>query len=215
MSDYLDKEKKKEYDRIRYINKKEEIKERVKLYRKNNPEKKKEMDRLYRENNKEKIKKMFKNWYKNNREDVILTSKQWKSDNKDRLKILQNKYNKERRNNVFIRISDSISTQIRESLKGNKKGRHWETLVGYTISDLKQHLEKRFTENMSWDNYGRHGWNIDHIKPLCSFNYLNVNDCSFKECWSLNNLQPLWETTRVINGIKYTGNINKGIGEMK
>ena len=45
---------------------------------------------------------------------------------------------------------------------------------------------------MSWDNYGRNGWEIDHIKPISSFNFNSYKDKEFKECWSLENLQPLW-----------------------
>ena len=44
---------------------------------------------------------------------------------------------------------------------------------------------------MSWDNYGE--WEIDHIKPINSFYYQSTDDLSFKECWKLENLQPLWK----------------------
>jgi hypothetical protein len=55
------------------------------------------------------------------------------------------------------------------------------------------HLEKQFTEGMSWDNWGKGKdcWNIDHIKPLASFDMLDEDD--LKECWHYTNLQPLWE----------------------
>ena len=43
---------------------------------------------------------------------------------------------------------------------------------------------------MSWDNYGE--WHIDHIIPVSSFSFDNVDSEDFKKCWSLTNLQPLW-----------------------
>jgi len=76
-------------------------------------------------------------------------------------------------------------------------------LLGYSAIDLKNHLEGLFTEGMSWDNYGE--WHIDHIIPLYSFD----KETPICVVNALNNLQPLWATTRVINGILYEGNLNK------
>ena len=56
---------------------------------------------------------------------------------------------------------------------------------------------------MSWDNYGE--WHVDHIKPISSFNIQEIGDNEFIECWSLNNLQPLWgdENIRKSNKLDY------------
>ena len=54
------------------------------------------------------------------------------------------------------------------------------------------HIESQFKEGMSWKNHGIHGWHIDHIRPISSFNFESCNDPEFKECWALENLQPLW-----------------------
>jgi hypothetical protein len=79
---------------------------------------------------------------------------------------------------------------MRKSLNGIKESKSWETLVGYSLEQLKLHLECQFTDGMSWENYGK--WHIDHITPLSSFDIQNYNDENFKKCWSLENLQPLW-----------------------
>jgi len=56
---------------------------------------------------------------------------------------------------------------------------------------------------MNWGNYGE--WHIDHIKPVSSFDKtIPINVVN-----ALSNLQPLWATTRRINGVIYEGNINK------
>lgn len=85
------------------------------------------------------------------------------------------------------------------SLKTNRSGHCWESLVGYTLEDLKQHLESLFTEGMNWSNqgvgYGK--WNIDHIIPKSRFKFNSPNDPEFKECWSLSNLQPLWSSDNI------------------
>jgi hypothetical protein len=64
-----------------------------------------------------------------------------------------------------------------------------------------QHLEKQFTEGMTWDNYGQ--WHVDHIRPMSSFNFTSLDDPEFKECWDLSNLQPLWETENLSKGSRY------------
>jgi 5-methylcytosine-specific restriction endonuclease McrA len=45
---------------------------------------------------------------------------------------------------------------------------------------------------MTWGNYGRHGWHIDHRIPISAFNFKAPTDIDFKKCWALSNLQPLW-----------------------
>ena len=87
------------------------------------------------------------------------------------------------------------------SLKGNKNNKHWEDLVDYNLKDLKIHLEKLFKSSMTWDNYGV--WHIDHVRPISSFNIVNYDCKDFKECWSLNTLQPLWAEENVKKGNRY------------
>ncbi len=95
-------------------------------------------------------------------------------------------------NDNQYRLSDNMSGAIWQALKENKANRHWEDLVGYTLEELKQRLECQFEKGMSWDNYGRGGWEIDHKKPRSAFDFDRADDSDFKDCWSLANLQPLW-----------------------
>lgn len=71
-----------------------------------------------------------------------------------------------------------------------KKRNRSKDLVGCSKEDLVIHLEKQFKDGMSWDNYGRKGWHIDHIRPVCSFNLTKVEEQ--KVCFHYTNLQPLW-----------------------
>jgi len=87
-------------------------------------------------------------------------------------------------------LRKAMSVAIRASLRGQKSGRNWESLVGYTIDDLRTHLESRFVAGMSWENYGE--WHIDHIIPQSAFTFTSPSDPQFAECWALSNLQPLW-----------------------
>jgi hypothetical protein len=90
----------------------------------------------------------------------------------------------------MARVNHAMSRGIWGSLKQNKNGKHWETLVGYTLVELKLHLEKQFKPHMNWDNWGS-CWEIDHKTPKSWFVFNSYEDIEFKQCWELANLQPL------------------------
>lgn len=101
-------------------------------------------------------------------------------------------------------IARNMSNRIRQSLKGLTKSKRWESLVGYTLDELKEHLSSSFQPRMTWENFGQNGWHIHHIKPIHKFN-ITSDDCEdFKECWSLENLRPIWEKDHLkLNGKDY------------
>ena len=83
------------------------------------------------------------------------------------------------------KVTFNFSRRMRKSLNGIKESKSWETLVNYSLEDLKLHLEKQFTNGMSWENYGE--WHIDHIIPVAAAKTKEelINLCHYK------NLQPL------------------------
>jgi hypothetical protein len=105
-----------------------------------------------------------------------------------------------RKINFKFRLNCRISAVIRRSLKGEKAGRHWEYLVGYTLNDLRKHLEKHFVEGMTWENQGN--WHIDHKIPKSAFNFTKPEHKDFKNCWALKNLQPMWAKDNILKSSK-------------
>jgi len=89
-------------------------------------------------------------------------------------------------------VAANISRRIRKSLgvQGGKANRSWCTLVGYSATALRQHLEEQFDETQTWANYGK-TWHVDHIVPLYFFGRLDVMSPLFRLAWSLDNLRPL------------------------
>jgi hypothetical protein len=83
-----------------------------------------------------------------------------------------------------------MSSAVRRSLKGIGKTSRWMTLVGYTVADLRTHLERQFLPKMGWHNMPK--WHVDHIIPLASFEFESENCPAFKAAWSLTNLRPVW-----------------------
>ena len=110
------------------------------------------------------------------------------------------------------RMSRRLSFQVWYSLRlvlnksDKKNGRHWQDLVGWTTEQLMAHLEVKFTDGMTWDNYGGDsGWQIDHITPRTWFKIQAVGDDEFKKCWSLDNLQPKWLKDNASKGNRFSG----------
>lgn len=168
----------------------------------------------YRKENKEKLKIVNKNWrlknkkyiknYKNKNKDKNLEYGKiyrWKNikeikkqkkihRSKRKTKIQRNKYQKERRKIPKNHLDTNFSNHIRIAMNNKKAYRTWESLVGYTLQDLFNHLEKQFDKKMNWENYGSY-WHIDHIVPISWFPYETAEEQAFKDCWGLKNLQPL------------------------
>ena len=69
-------------------------------------------------------------------------------------------------------------------------------LLGCTIQEARNHIEKQFIDGMSWENYGK--WHIDHIKPCASFDLTKENDQ--RKCFHYTNLQPLWAKDNLVKG---------------
>jgi len=51
-------------------------------------------------------------------------------------------------------------------------------------------LESKFTEGMTWKNYGLGGWQIDHRIPCQDYDLTDIEEQ--RKCFHYTNLQPLW-----------------------
>lgn len=131
------------------------------------------------------------------RKSLIPRKKATKKDIKKTNELIKKKY----KTNTDFRLRVCFSSLLRHHLI-NKNNKHVFDIVGYTLKDLKNHLEKTFKENMTWDNYGSY-WHIDHIKPASLFNHNNKDE--FKKCWSLNNLRALSKKDNLIKSNHYDG----------
>jgi len=86
----------------------------------------------------------------------------------------------------MFRLKNCLRSRLTAAVAG--KSASTMELVGCSIDKLKQHLESKFTEGMSWDNYG--DWHVDHIKPCASFDLSDPEQQRL--CFNYKNLQPLW-----------------------
>lgn len=118
--------------------------------------------------------------------------KQYYEGHKTSILERQKKSQKRRRHadpayNLRRRISCRLWAMLR-----HKAWRRTEDLLGYTMQELKTHIERQFTPGMTWEKLLAGEIHIDHIIPVSSFSITDVDDPDFKKCWGLQNLQPLW-----------------------
>ena len=100
----------------------------------------------------------------------------------------------------------NLNARLKQRLLSKNKKSSFDVLP-YTIDELIKHLESKFKPKMAWDNHGQGPgtWQIDHITPDSWFVYNSMEDQEFKNCWSLNNLQPLWWHDNCSKGNRYQG----------
>jgi hypothetical protein len=124
--------------------------------------------------------------------------------NKERRREIKRNWDRKHRLDPTHRLSNNIRTSMYHALQGKKGYHKWESLVGYTLQDLIDHLQPKLTPDMTWANYGTL-WQVDHITPKSWFKYTTAEEDAFKQCWSLSNLQPKLKTENISKGNRYIG----------
>lgn len=116
----------------------------------------------------------------------------------DYTKKYHNDYEKDKRkNNPIYKAMKNVSRRIRQFIhKGNNTTTM--NILGIDLDGFKKHLEQQFKDGMSWDNYGLHGWHIDHIIPISTA--LTEEDVILLNHYT--NLQPLWWYENLSKGNK-------------
>lgn len=168
---------------------------------KNNPEKTYLSHKKWRDKNPDKnTLELTRQWCKNNPEKVKEMHRKWELANPERVKIIRHRKYLKLISDPTRKLSRNVSCQIWQSIRQAKNGHHWESLVGYTVDQLKAHLEKLFKPGMNWENYGL--WHNDHKIPISAFNFETPEDIDFKRCWALKNLRPMWGPDNIRKGAK-------------
>lgn len=173
-----------------------------------------EQKRIWRRQNREKINESRKIAYAEGRVPKsplhqIQHIYDWnKTPNVKALKHIHKKKGQLERSNKYLskpsnRIAHSFRGSIWKALQGKVKRSSSISYLGCSIEEFRIHLENLWTDNMNWDNYGRGGWHIDHIKP-CSWFDLN-DEKQIKECFNWKNLQPLWESDNCAKKDRWEG----------
>lgn len=165
--------------------------------------------RKWHKRNSERINRQCRKQYKENPEKSINCAIKWQKENPERKLENNRQYYKKKRQDPKFKLNDIIRKGILKSLNGNKNGKHWEDIVGYTLDKLINHLESLFEDDMSWNNHGK--WHIDHKTPISVFNFTKPEHRDFKRCWALKNLQPLWAKDNLNKHTKLDGHFQPSL----
>jgi hypothetical protein len=182
--------------------------ERKKKWRNNNKEKIKkhylevrqtllDYQKKYKQDNLDKVSERRKKYYNINKKEILYKNKIYRKNTKNIRNIYES--NKKKNNTVYSLLC-GMRSRLCNYLKSNnitKKNKTFD-IVGCTPEFLKEHLENKFTEGMSWENHDLYGWHIDHIIPLSS---AKTEEEIYKLC-HYSNLQPLWAGDNLSKGNK-------------
>lgn len=99
------------------------------------------------------------------------------------------------------RRSVRISKIVRAAVTGREGVSRAERFLGYTIQELKAHLQEQFRPGMDWERFCRGEIHIDHIRPVSSFDLSDPEQLHL--AWRLQNLQPLWAEENIRKGSRW------------
>ena len=154
-----------------YINNREKILKKKAIYAKKPKEieRKKKYNKIYRANNFEKLQK-------------------WNTE------YIRKRY----ATDLNYKLKKVLRARMNIALAYNWKGVKTAELLGASISEVWNHLEKQFQPGMTRKNHGL--WHIDHIKPCAAFDFSFLEQQ--KKCFHYTNLQPLWAEDNIKKGSK-------------
>jgi hypothetical protein len=197
-----------EKDVTLFVKTKNSCKECESLYKKEyaekNKEKLREKSKEYYSKNKDYIKGKEIEKYNAGKDKKINYQKEYSEKNKEKIKNYKSEYSKinrdkireyktnyqreRRKNDPVFKLKGVVSRLIRNSLKckGLSKNKKSIDILGCDIKFFKEYLEFKFTDDMSWSNYGVI-WDVDHIIPLATA----VNEDDVIRLNHYTNLQPL------------------------
>jgi len=173
---------------------------------------KKEWDKTYYLKHKKEHNKKSKEYREKHREEMLFylrdyskthrkEAREYYQKNKDRINRNRRKYLKRKKSeNPSLKILLALRNRIRAALRYNVKSESTKELLGCSLEFLKLWLELQFEDGMTWKNYGKRGWVIDHIKPCVSFDLRQASEQ--RKCFHYTNLQPLWELANLQKATK-------------
>jgi hypothetical protein len=165
-----------------------------------------------RANDGEKVRERERKWYANNRERELAKAKQDRINNPSKYRILDKELYARNKSKILARQkafnatpAGKLATLLRNTARriaklGNVTNQLKKDLLGAPIEFVRLHIESQFLPGMSWKNHGKHGWHIDHIKPISSFDLTDPEQV--KKAGHYTNLAPLWAYDNWSKGAK-------------
>ena len=162
-------------------------------------------------------KKLKHDWYMRNRDRSLIKSPNYRKKNETRLKslaaarfqLVKKEVWKLRKKKMAIdlhfRLAVLLRSRLGTAIRRNYKAGSAVRDLGCTIPELKFYLEGQFQDGMTWENWSRTGWHIDHEIPLAFFDLTNREQ--FLRACHYTNLQPMWAEENLRKN-KYLNSVN-------
>jgi hypothetical protein len=142
-----------------------------------------------------------RNRYNKNRIDIRKKQTEYYKEHRNEIIQYKNKYQRDRlKLDINYKLTRNLRRRLHSIIKGKLKVGSAIKDLGCSVEFLKQYLESKFQEGMTWNNYNFKGWHIDHIIPLSSFD-LTDKEQLLKAC-HYTNLQPLWAKDNLVKNNK-------------
>jgi hypothetical protein len=137
-------------------------------------------------------------FYKSNRNTLGVESicKECNSNKRKRLKRQHKKINPY--NKIIRNIRSLLWHQLTN--RGYTKRSKTTILLGIDFDCFKQYIESKLEPNMTWDNYGKSGWTIDHICPCTQAQ----NEEELYKLFHYSNCRPMWHKNNISKGNRKT-----------
>jgi hypothetical protein len=126
-------------------------------------------------------------------------------------KKLRNQYKEKSNERNVRRYKNDPIVKLKKLLRGRlakyieRKSVPMNSIIGCEWVELKNHIENKFVEGMTWENWGQYGWHVDHIIPLDSAKTEN----DLYKLSHYTNLQPLWAKDNRLKSNKILENTDK------
>ena len=134
-----------------------------------------------------------KQYYLNNRDRI----KEYETKNHDKV-IARTKVflNTRYRTDFKFRLICKTRNKIRQGLNRKTKSSSTLDILGIDIDSYRKWIEWQMTPDMTWDNL-----EVDHVKPICTFNILDDEDLKLAFNWK--NTQPLLIKVHSQEGVQF------------
>lgn len=157
-------------DHAKYLKRKDAVLKRCREYVIENPEKSSARKKAYYRANKPKIRAQIQEWYVN-----------------------------KKKTDLGFRMLCNLRRRLAHVIAGETKSARTIELLGCDIPTFMAHIESKFTQGMSWRNYGK--WQVDHVVPF--FAHDMATEEGQRASFHYMNTQPLWREHNQSKGKRF------------
>lgn len=166
----------------------DELREYHRAYRAAHREESKAYQAGYRKvpRNQKRRKETMSRYYQENKDALRAGKRRHYSLNKEAICA---KTSERKKSDPCFKLKCAMRGRVYDVLTRGSKSAKTMELIGCSAQFLKGHLEKQFTPEMSWENYGTY-WEVHHIIACAEFPDL-TDPKQQRKCFHFSNLAPL------------------------